>query len=449
MNNFVHLHVHSQYSLLDGQASIQKLVDKAVGDGMKAIALTDHGAMFGIKEFFNYVKKKNSKYDAAIKELKTEIKKLEADKESDNSIQIGDLKTKIKEEEAKKFKPIIGCECYVARRSRHLKEGKPDMSGWHLVVLAKNLTGYKNLIKMISYGWTEGYYMRPRIDKELLEKYHEGLIISTACLGGEVSKKIMSDDIEEAEKTVQWFKNLFGEDYYLELQRHKTNRPDANAEAYPLQEKVNKELLRIGEKYGVKVIATNDVHFVDEEDADAHDRLICLSTGKDFDDPKRMRYTKQEWLKTTAEMNQIFADHPEVLTNTLEIANKVEFYSIDSDALMPFFTIDASFGTEEGYKIMYSEEDLILEFGEKAYHRLGGYDKVIRIKLESDYLRHLTVIGADKRYGKDRSPEIVERLDFELNTMKTMGFPGYFLIVQDFIAAARSMGVAVGPHWQS
>lgn len=445
MNNFVHLHVHSQYSLLDGQASIQKLVDKAVGDGMKAIALTDHGAMFGIKEFFNYVKKKNSKYDAAIKELKTEIKKLEADKESDNSIQIGDLKTKIKEEEAKKFKPIIGCECYVARRSRHLKEGKPDMSGWHLVVLAKNLTGYKNLIKMISYGWTEGYYMRPRIDKELLEKYHEGLIISTACLGGEVSKKIMSDDIEEAEKTVQWFKNLFGEDYYLELQRHKTNRPDANAEAYPLQEKVNKELLRIGEKYGVKVIATNDVHFVDEEDADAHDRLICLSTGKDFDDPKRMRYTKQEWLKTTAEMNQIFADHPEVLTNTLEIADKVEFYSIDSDALMPFFTIDASFGTEEGYKIMYSEEDLILEFGEKAYHRLGGYDKVIRIKLESDYLRHLTIIGADKRYGKDRNQEIVERLDFELNTMKTMGFPGYFLIVQDFIAAARSMGVAVGP----
>lgn len=445
MNNFVHLHVHSQYSLLDGQASIQKLVDKAVGDGMKAIALTDHGAMFGIKEFFNYVKKKNSKYDAAIKELKTEIKKLQADKESDNSNQIGDLKTKIKEEEAKKFKPIIGCECYVARRNRLLKEGKPDMSGWHLVVLAKNLTGYKNLIKMISYGWTEGYYMRPRIDKELLEKYHEGLIISTACLGGEVSKKIMADDIEEAEKTVQWFKNLFGEDYYLELQRHKTTRPDANAEAYPLQEKVNKELLRIGEKYGVKVIATNDVHFVDEEDADAHDRLICLSTGKDFDDPKRMRYTKQEWLKTTAEMNQIFADHPEVLTNTLEIADKVEFYSIDSDALMPFFTINASFGTEEGYRIMYSEEDLILEFGEKAYHRLGGYDKVIRIKLESDYLRHLTIMGADKRYGKDRNQEIVERLDFELDTMKTMGFPGYFLIVQDFIAAARNMGVAVGP----
>ncbi|MFV0418561.1 MAG: DNA polymerase III subunit alpha [Dysgonomonas sp.] len=445
MNNFVHLHVHSQYSLLDGQASIPNLVDKAVADGMKAIALTDHGAMFGIKEFFNYVKKKNSKYESAIKAMKAEIKDLGKDTENDNSVKIEELRVKVQEESAKRFKPIMGCECYVARRGRKLKDGKPDMSGWHLVVLAKNLTGYKNLIKMISYGWTEGFYMRPRIDKELLEKYHEGLIVSTACLGGEIPKKIQSGDFEEAEKSIQWFKNLFGGDFYLELQRHKTNRPDANTEAYPLQEKVNKELLRLGEKHGVKVIATNDVHFVDEEDADAHDRLICLSTGKDFDDPKRMRYTKQEWLKTTAEMNQIFGDVPQVLKNTLEIADKVEYYSIDSDALMPFFDIDVSFGTEEDYKIMYSEEDLITEFGEKEYKRLGGYEKVIRIKLESDYLKHLTMIGAEKRYGKDLSDEISERLDFELNTMKTMGFPGYFLIVQDFIAAARKMGVAVGP----
>lgn len=445
MNNFVHLHVHSQYSLLDGQASISNLVDKAVADGMKAIALTDHGAMFGIKEFFNYVKKKNSKYDSAIKALKAEIKDLEKKPENDNSAKIQELRAKKEQELAKRFKPILGCECYVARRDRKLKEGKPDMSGWHLVVLAKNLTGYKNLIKMISYGWTEGFYMRPRIDKELLERYHEGLIVSTACLGGEIPKKIQSGDFEEAEKSIQWFKNLFGSDFYLELQRHKTNRPDANIEAYPLQEKVNKELLRLGEKHGVKVIATNDVHFVDEEDADAHDRLICLSTGKDFDDPKRMRYTKQEWLKTTAEMNQVFGDIPQVLKNTLEIAEKVEHYSIDSDALMPFFDIDVSFGTEEGYKIMYSEEDLITEFGEKEYKRLGAYDKVIRIKLESDYLKHLTMIGAEKRYGKNLSDEIAERLDFELNTMKTMGFPGYFLIVQDFIVAARKMGVAVGP----
>ncbi|MDR0825499.1 MAG: DNA polymerase III subunit alpha [Prevotella sp.] len=445
MNNFVHLHVHSQYSLLDGQASIPNLVDKAMADGMKAIALTDHGAMFGIKEFYNYVKKKNSKRNTAIKDLKAKIKKLEADTSLDNTALIAVVKSEIQEEEAKLFKPILGCECYVARRGRLLKDGKPDMSGWHLVVLAKNLKGYKNLIKMVSHGWTEGFYMRPRIDKELLEKYHEGLIISSACLGGEIPKKITNGDIEDAEKAVQWFKNLFGDDFYLELQRHKTNRPDANAEAYPMQEKVNVELIRMSEKYGVKLIATNDVHFVEEDDADAHDRLICLSTGKDFDDPNRMRYTKQEWLKTTAEMEGIFADHPEVLSNTLEIADKVEFFSIDSDALMPFFIIDASFGTEEGYKAKYSEEDLIKEFGKKEYFRLGGYNKVIRIKLESDYLRHLTMIGADKRYGKDRSVEISERIDFELNVMKTMGFPGYFLIVQDFIAAARDMGVAVGP----
>lgn len=431
--------------MLDGQASIPNLVEKAIADGMRGIALTDHGAMFGVKEFYNYVKKKNSKYDSAIKELKGEIKKLESEATASHQEEIEQLKIKIKEQEAKKFKPIIGCECYVARRGRHMKDGRPDMSGWHLVVLAKNLKGYKNLIKMVSHSWTEGYYMRPRIDKELLEKYHEGLIVSTACLGGEIPKKIQAEDVEETEKAVQWFKNLFGDDFYLELQRHKANRPDANSEAYPLQQKVNAELLKLGEKFNVKVIATNDVHFVEEEDADAHDRLICLSTGKDFDDPKRMRYTKQEWLKTTAEMNHIFADIPQVLENTLEIIDKVDYYSIDSDALMPFFTIEASFGTEEGYKQKYSEEDLIKEFGDKEYHRLGGYDKVIRIKLESDYLKYLTMIGADKRYGKDRNSEIVERLDFELDVMKTMGFPGYFLIVQDFIAAARDMGVAVGP----
>lgn len=442
MSNFVHLHVHSQYSLLDGQASISKLVDRAIGDGMKAIALTDHGSMFGIKEFYNYVKKKNSKYDGNIKSLKAELRDLN---EVDDKEKIEEIIAKIKTEETSKFKPIIGCECYVAHRGRKLKEGKPDMSGWHLIVLAKNLQGYKNLIKMVSHSWTEGYYMRPRIDKELLVKYREGLIISSACLGGEIPKKIMAGNIEEAEKAVQWFKDLFGEDYYLELQRHKTNRPDANSEVYPLQQKVNVELINIAKRMGVKVIATNDVHFATEEDADAHDRLICLSTGKDFDDPNRMRYTKQEWLKLTADMNQLFADVPEALTNTLEIADKVEYYSIDNDALMPFFTIDESFGTEDDYKKKYSPDDLVKEFGDKAYHRLGGYDKVIRIKLESDYLHHLTMIGAKKRYGENMDTETAERLEFELNTMKTMGFPGYFLIVQDFIAAARKMGVAVGP----
>ncbi|MFT4071501.1 MAG: DNA polymerase III subunit alpha [Dysgonamonadaceae bacterium] len=445
MQPFTHLHVHSQYSLLDGQASVKGLVDKAKADGMRAIALTDHGVMFGVKEFFNYVKKKNAPYNDEIKKIKGEIAEIQKSDDTNKESKLASLQEKLNDAKSHLFKPIIGCECYVARRGRKLKEGKPDMSGWHLVVLAKNLTGYKNLIKMVSYGWTEGFYMRPRIDKELLEKYHEGLIVSTACLGGEIPKKITQGNFEGAEESIQWFKNLFGDDFYLELQRHKATRADANHEAYPLQENVNKELLRLGEKYGVKVIATNDVHFINEEDADAHDRLICLSTGKDLDDPKRMRYTKQEWMKTTAEMNEIFSDVPEVLSNTQEIADKVEFYSIDSGALMPFFSIDESFGTEEGYKAKYSEEALKEEFGEKSFERLGGYDKVIRIKLEADYLTHLTMIGAEKRYGDKMDAETKERIDFELNTMKTMGFPGYFLIVQDFISAARNMSVAVGP----
>ncbi|MDH6353841.1 DNA polymerase-3 subunit alpha [Dysgonomonas sp. PH5-45] len=441
MHPFVHLHVHSQYSLLDGQASVQRLVDKASADGMKAIALTDHGSMFGIKEFYNYVNKKNAPLHNNIKQLVREINEAE---QAGNNALVDELQAKLVDEKSHLFKPILGCECYVARRGRHLKEGKPDMSGWHLLILAKNLTGYKNLIKMVSKSWTEGFYMRPRIDKELLEKHHEGLIICSACLGGEIPKKIANGSEQEVDEAIEWFKGIWGSDYYLELQRHKTNRADANSEVYPLQEKVNTALIRFAQKHGVKLIATNDVHFVNEEDADAHDRLICLSTGRDLDDPNRMRYTKQEWMKTTAEMNTLFADIPEALSNTLEIADKVETYSIDSDALMPYFDIDPSFGTEEGYKEKHTPESLIAEFGDSAYQRLGGYDKVIRVKLEADYLAHLTRIGAQKRYP-DMTDEIKERIDFELETMKTMGYPGYFLIVQDFITAARTMGVAVGP----
>ncbi len=444
MQPFVHLHVHSYYSLLDGQASIKRIVDKAMDDGMKAIALTDHGVMYGIKEFVNYVARKNAPTQKEINELTKKLNALRkeearsSEKESRLEKQIEDLKKKL-------FKPIIGCECYCARRGRHLQETKEDGSGWHLIVLAKNLQGYKNLIKMVSKSWIEGFYYRPRIDKELLEKYHEGLIVSSACLGGEVPRKISDGKIEEAEEAVRWFKNLFGDDYYLELQRHKTNRPDADQSTYPKQEIVNKELLRIAQKYDIKVIATNDCHFVNEEDADAHDRLICLSTGKDFDDPNRMHYTKQEWIKTTAEMNQIFADVPEVLANTIEIADKVEHFSINNNALMPFYPIDPSFGDEASYKEKYSEAMLKEEFGESTFKKIGGYDKVIRVKLEADYLSHLTYEGAKKRYGENLSDELKERLDFELETMKNMGFPGYFLIVQDFISAARKMNVAVGP----
>ena len=443
MHPFIHLHVHSQYSLLDGQASIQRLVDKAMNDGMRAIALTDHGAMYGIKEFLNYCNKKNGLRKTEIANLKKEIDALTQGEDADGRKEA--LQQQLQAAEQKLFKPIVGCECYLARRDRFSQSDKIDGSGWHLVVLAKNLTGYKNLIKIVSKSWTEGFYYRPRIDKELLEQHSEGLIVSSACLGGEISRKVDSGQTSDAEEAVQWYKRVFGDDYYLELQRHKTNRPDADQSTYPKQERVNQELIRIARKYDVKLIATNDVHFVNEEDADAHDRLICLSTGKDFDDPDRMRYTKQEWLKSTEEMNRIFADIPEALTNTLEVADKVEFYSIDNPPLMPFYPIDPAFGTEEQYREKYPEQVLMEEFGKDTFHRLGDYDKVIRVKLEADYLAHLTFQGAQRRYGEELTEEIHERLTFELETIKRMGFPGYFLIVQDFINAAREMDVAVGP----
>ncbi len=454
MQPFVHLHVHSQYSLLDGQASIQRLIDKAAGDGMKAIALTDHGAMYGIKEFLNYASRKNAPVNAVIKKINAKIEAFkknnsfsenEAGSNDTLNEQLKELQKKLADTKEKLFKPIVGCECYLARRDRFQMNDKVDGSGWHLVVLAKNLTGYKNLIKIVSKSWTEGFYYRPRIDKELLEQYSEGLIVSSACLGGEISRKIDAGQINDAEEAVQWYKKVFGDDYYIELQRHKTNRPDADHTTFPMQERVNKELIRIAKKFDVKIIASNDVHFVNEEDADAHDRLICLSTGRDIDDPDRMKYSKQEWLKTTAEMNQVFADIPEALSNTLEVAEKVEFYTIDNPPLMPFYPIDPEFGTEEDYRNRYSEQDLIEEFGEDTFHRLGDYDKIIRVKLEADFLAHLTMIGAKKRYGEELSDEIKERLNFELDTIKNMGFPGYFLIVQDFINAAREMDVAVGP----
>lgn len=442
MSNFTHLHVHSQFSLLDGQASIERLVDKAIADGMKGIALTDHGSMFGIKEFYNYVEKKNKPHYKEINDIKTQIKVLKEGNASEDEIRV--LNDKLNENINKLFKPILGCECYVARRNRTTKEDKIDRSGWHLVVLAKNKIGYQNLIKIVSLSWVEGFYHRPRIDKELLEKYSEGLIISSACLGGEVSQKIMNGSESEVDDAIRWFKNIFNNDFYLEIQRHRANRPDANHEVFEIQQKVNQKILKLGKKHNVKVIATNDVHFVDEKDADAHDRLICLSTGKDFNDPKRMKYTMQEWLKTTSEMDQIFSDVPEAIENTKEILDKVEQYSIDSSALMPFFIIDESFATEKSYRSKFTEKDLISEFGDDVYKRLGGYDKVIRIKLESDYLNYLTHIGASKKY-ENITHEIQERLNFELDTIKQMGFPGYFLIVQDFIAAARDMNVAVGP----
>ena len=463
MEPFIHLHVHTQYSLLDGQASIDALIDKASKDGMRAIAVTDHGVMFGIKELFNKVNKKNSKPQGVIKDSEKALKPLlaKSDPTAEEQQQIAELQEKIAEAKASIFKPILGCECYCARNGRHSKLAtQDDRSGWHLIVLAKNKNGYKNLIKMVSLSWTEGFYGRPRIDKELLEKYHEDLIVCSACLGGEIPQLILKGQLDKAEASVLWFKQLFGEDSYLEMQRHETHDPNADCTIYPHQVEVNKVLVELAHKHNIKLIATNDVHFVNADDAEAHDRLICLSTGKDLDDPKRMRYSKQEWMKTTAEMNAIYADIPEALSNTLEIADKVEFYSIDSGPIMPTFNIPESFGTEEEYRKRLTEKDLFDEFtrdengqvvlseedANAKIKKLGGYDKLYRIKLEADYLAKLTYDGAKPLYGDPLSEEVKERLNFELHIMKTMGFPGYFLIVQDFIRAAREeLGVSVGP----
>ena len=430
MQDFVHLHVHTYYSILDGQSSISRLVDKAIGNGMKGMAITDHGDMFGIKEFFDYCNGVNGKRA---------------------------------KEGLEPFKPIFGCEMYVAR---HRKEDKVkengDRSGYHLIVLAKNYKGYKNLIKLVSNSWIDGFYGRPRTDRADLERYHEGLIICSACIGGEVPKKIINDDIEGAREAVQWYHNLFGDDYYLELQRHEVKDPSqrANRETFPLQQKANKVLLELAKEYGVKVICSNDAHFVDEENAEAHDHLLCLSTGKDLDDPTRMLYTKQEWFKTREEMNDVFQDVPEALSNTLEILNKVETYDIEHAPIMPFFPIPEEFGTEEQWREKFTPEQLFDEFtsdengenqlpreeGEKKIKKLGGIDKLYRIKFEADYLAKLAYEGAERLYPTPLTDEVSERIKFELHIMKTMGFPGYFLIVQDFInSAQQELGVMVGP----
>ena len=430
MQDFVHLHVHTYYSILDGQSSISRLVDKAIGNGMKGMAITDHGDMFGIKEFFDYCNGVNGKRA---------------------------------KEGLEPFKPIFGCEMYVAR---HRKEDKVkengDRSGYHLIVLAKNYKGYKNLIKLVSNSWIDGFYGRPRTDRADLERYHEGLIICSACIGGEVPKKIINDDIEGAREAVQWYHNLFGDDYYLELQRHEVKDPSqrANRETFPLQQKANKVLLELAKEYGVKVICSNDAHFVDEENAEAHDHLLCLSTGKDLDDPTRMLYTKQEWFKTREEMNDVFQDIPEALSNTLEILDKVETYDIEHAPIMPFFPIPEEFGTEEQWREKFTPEQLFDEFtsdengenqlpreeGEKKIKNLGGIDKLYRIKFEADYLAKLAYEGAERLYPTPLTDEVSERIKFELHIMKTMGFPGYFLIVQDFInSAQQELGVMVGP----
>jgi len=464
MPDFVHLHVHTQYSILDGQASIPNLVDKALADGQPGIAVTDHGNMFGIKEFCNYVKKVTGKFKEKAADCEKRIAALRDGSEAcaDPETEIARCEAQMEELRRKAaFKPIIGCEVYVARRRLHDKEGKPDQSGYHLILLAKNLQGYHNLIKIVSKAWTDGFYMRPRTDRTEIEKYHEGLICCSACLAGEVPRAITADDMEKAEESVRWHKSVFGDDYYLELQLHKATVERANHEVYPMQLKVNEHLRGLARKYGVRMVCTNDVHFVNEDNAEAHDRLICLSTGKDLDDPKRMLYSKQEWLKTRAEMAAIFGESdPEAMAATVDICNRIETYSIDHAPIMPNFEIPEEFGSEEEYRKRLTEQDLFDEFtrdengkvvmseeeGRRKIEKLGGYDKLYRIKFEADYLAELTMKGAHRRYGEHLSDEVTERLRFELHVMKTMGFPGYFLIVQDFIRAAREeLDVSVGP----
>ena len=362
---FTHLHVHTQFSVLDGLSNIDLMLDKAKLDGMQAVAITDHGYMYGVKKF----------HDAALR---------------------------------KGIKPILGCEVYVARRGMSIKEGKIDGSGWHLVLLAKNLLGYHNLIKLVSIASIDGFYYKPRVDKELLKEYSEGIIALSACLGGEVAQKIINEGEDKAEQAILEYKEIYGDDFYLELQRHPTGDPEMDKKVFDDQEYVNKALLSFSDKHGVKTVVTNDSHFINAEDAGAHDRLICIGTAKDLDDPNRMRYTQQEWFKTQDEMKKLFADVPLSIKNTKEVADKVEVYELNKEPIMPEFIIPEDF----------SDAD--------------------------DYLKHITYLGAEKRYP-EITDEIRDRIDFELETIKKMGFPDYFLIVWDFLVAARNMGVIIGP----
>ncbi len=406
MTPFTHLHVHSQYSILDGQASIKNLVDKAIANGMRGMALTDHGNMFGIKELHDYANKVNGKHDDAIKQFKKELSE-EQSKDTPDSGIVDDLNAKIQAETKAKFKPIFGCEVYVANKTMQEHTDKRDI-GRHLILLAKNPVGYHNLIKIVSKAWTDGFYMHPRTDKATIAAHHEGLICCSACLGGEVPQYIMGNDLEKAREAITWFKELFGEDYYLELQRHKATVPKANHETFPKQQMVNEVLIKLAKEFGIKLVCSNDVHFTNEDDADAHERLICVSTGKKVNDPNIMLYSKQEWFKTQEEMNDVFGDLPEALANTNEVLDKVEFYSIDHKPILPNFPLPDGFTDN------------------------------------NEYLRYLVYEGA-KKFWPNMDDVHRERLDFELETIKNMGFPGYFLIVQDYIKAAPKLGCSVGP----
>ena len=421
-SDFVHLHLHTTYSLLDGQCQIVPLVKKARELGMPALAVTDHGNLFALKNFYDECRSKKEKI-------------------------YGDLA-------GVHVKPILGCETYVTSTGDHKSRDKNERR-FHLCLHAKNLVGYHNLVKLISIAHTEGFYHHPRIDHALLEKYHEGLHCSAACIAGEVAHALETNDFAEAERVARWYKELFGEDYSLEVMLHPAKKagPDipmsareSFADLYERQCKVVKGMLELGKKLDIRVIATNDVHFLNKDDDDSHDVLLALSTGRKLTDPGRMIYTGQEWFKTAEDMKALFAENPELISNTLEVAERIEEYNLNSDPIMPRFDIPLSFGTEEDTRKKYDEETLKGMYPDGRVEKLGGYDKVIRIQFEAEYLASLVWAGAKKRWGEPLSAEITERLQMELDTVRTMGFPGYFLIVHDYIRAAREeCGVWVGP----
>ena len=370
LHPFVHLHTHTEYSLSDGLSKIEDLVEKAIADGMPGMAITDHANMFGVCEFVECVNRKNA-------------------------------------EKNTNFKPIIGCEFYVARRGMEQKSEREDFAGYHLVLLAKNYTGYQNLVKLVSRSWIDGFCGRPRTDKADLERYHEGLICASACIGGEVAQHILNNDMEAAECAAKWYKSVFGEDYYFELHRHIPTVERANHNTYKLEQRVNNQLIALSEKLGIKLICANDIHFVDEEDAEVQDSLLCINWGKKTDDQNRLIFSKQEWLKTTAEMNELFGDIPEVLENTMEICNKVEHYSIDHAPLLP-------------KPIMPKGVD------------------------EEECLARLAFEGAYERYGKPLSAGIKERLKAELRIINSLRYAPLVLMWHEIVSAARNLGAKMG-----
>lgn len=411
--NFTHLHVHSYYSEFDGMARVIDIVDKCIATGMNAVALTDHGNMCGIKELFDYCK------------LINEERSLDG---------------------IKPFIPIAGVEAYCARRGRHSMSDAVDRGGWHVILLAKNKTGYQNLCRLVSASNQEdAFFVVPRIDHELLEQYNEGIICCSACIGGELPQKVLaglqSGDMSDARKTIEWFKNLFGDDYYIEIQRHETRRKGANRQTFKLQSAINPVLIDLAHEYGVKVICSNDCHFINKEDADAQDLLMCRQSNKKVEDKDRIRYSKQEWIKSPQEMEAIFSDLPEALANTQEIVDKIELYDIDHAPILPEIDIKVS---DENlfYKKM---NKLILEKHGLTLETLPKNEQDFRNLL---YLMDVVILGAIERYGEDilDSAEFSERYGSEIQVLvKNMKSATYLLIVADLVNAAREMGIIVGP----